>query len=83
MTRKHFEWAAREIAEDRLVGTFDARESHAIVTFCMTMIGHFNGRFDRDRFRARIDQLVSAGTERKQLRLVKRSMAARLTMVQP
>ena len=63
MTKKHFEWAAREIAEDRIVGTYGTRESRAIVTFCVTMFARFNGRFDRDRFTARIDGLVACRRE--------------------
>ena len=63
MTKKHFEWAACEIAEDRIVGTYGTRESRAIVTFCVTMFGHFNPRFDRDRFTARIDGLVACRRE--------------------
>jgi len=82
MTKKHFEWAAREIAEDRIVGTYGTRESRAVVRFCMTMFSHFNSRFDRDRFQARIDQLVFAGIERKQLKPVQRGTVARFTVVQ-
>jgi len=37
MSKKHFEWAARELAAAHLAGTFDARETHAIKTFCATM----------------------------------------------
>jgi hypothetical protein len=59
MTKKHFEWAARELAAARLAGTFDAREAHAIKTFCATMFSRFNPRFDSVRFESRVDKLIA------------------------
>ncbi len=78
MTRRHFEWAAAELAEDRITGTFDPRESRAIQAFCLNMFRHFNSRFDRDRFESKVNQLieralVERAQRRQQLRLVERA----------
>src|SRR5439155_25493015 len=59
MSKKHFEWAARELAAAHLAGTFDAREAHAIKTFCATMFSRFNPRFDWGRFESRVDKLIA------------------------
>src|SRR5207244_2553240 len=59
MTKKHFEWAAAELADARLAGTFDARETHAIKTFCAALFQHFNPRFDWVRFESKVNALVA------------------------
>jgi len=51
VSRRHFEWAAREIALSTPPGSVERKSAMA---FALGLFTHFSARFDRARFLARI-----------------------------
>ena len=53
MTKKHFEWAARELAKRY----YTDDQAVLIGNFCACMFGQFSDKFDAGRFHDKIEEL--------------------------